>query len=254
MIRRGYIPQVPVTIVTENGDEAMIAEVKATAEQGVTLAQNARQMVLNRDARLAGVEESTLTLQQLADDYRTRVAESATDRADLRAQISSLATDMHDEAHDRADSDAANQVALSALRADLDRIHLTPGPKGDPGRDGQTGATGRDGVAGAAGKDFDPAIAAAINSRVATLEGATRIIGFGLASTPGLALLATVDITVTLSRQMPSTDYAVETARAGGITVDMLTVKAKTRTTVTYTLKAAVALGASVIGTLAYYP
>lgn len=251
MTRRIPIPQRPVTIVTENGDDAMIAQVQATAEQGVALAQNARAMARTVGDRVTTVETQALTLQQLADDYQSRVAESTADRAAL---------------HAKTDTQAA---ALELLAGDLARIQLMPGPDGAAGRDGAPGQDGAQGLRGTDGKDgapgakgdpgkdgagFDPAVASAITARVATLEGANRSIGFGLAATPVLALLATTDITVTLSRQMPDTVYTVELARTGSITADMLTVKAKTRTTVTYTLKAAVALGAAVIGVIAYYP
>lgn len=278
MSRRVPIPQRPVTIVTENGDEAMIASVKQTADQALATGQtaqdaaaNAQQMVRNRDGRLAAVETSTLTLQQLADDYRARLAESIADRqaihdrqVEQQEATAHLADDLAAETAARTAAAAAQADNLAALTASIEQLQRTPGPdgksayqvarahgyggtetqwlttlKGDPGKDGTS---------------YDPAVVAAIAARVTALEGVSRTTGFGLAATPALALLATTDVTVVLSRTMPNTDYTVELARAGGITVDMLTLKTKTRTAVTYTLKATLAIGASVIGVIGYYP
>lgn len=153
-MKRGYIPKPAVTIVTENGDEAAIAQVKQTAEQGVALAQNARAMVMNDRPRIA-------TLEEIAADYPTRVAESAADRAAIHAQIASnetaiarLATDIHDEAENRADADAAHQVAISGLNARIDTIELTPGPQGPQGERGTDGADGAPGVDGKTAYDI----------------------------------------------------------------------------------------------------
>jgi hypothetical protein len=160
---RGYLPQKPVTMITENGDESALESVKQTAEQGVSLAQNARQMVLNdrqttaQDrARIATVEQNTLTLQQLADDYQARLAESLADRAALTNQVQSLATDMHDEAENRATYDASLQAAVSGLNARVDNIQLTPGPAGKDGTNGKDGAPGTPGRDGTDGKTGTP--------------------------------------------------------------------------------------------------
>jgi len=277
---RGYLPQKPVTVVSGTGDEAAIEAVKQTAEQAQSMAANARQMVLNRDPRLASVEQSTLTLQQLADDYQRRVAESLADREDLRqkqaehgAQIASLATDIHDEAESRATIDAAQQAAISGLSARLDNITLTPGPAGPQGERGLPGAkgergeqgiagtqgaqgpqgiTGPKGDTGAAGKDSDPSVVNALTARIATLES-TRTIAYGMASTPALALLATTDIIIPLSRTMPDTNYTVELGKSSNIRDDMITLKNKSVTTVTYAVRAVIALGAGTLAVITHY-
>ena len=77
----------------------------------------------------------------------------------------------------------------------------------------------------------------------------------GVVATPALALLATLDVVMTLSRPMPDTGYTVDMSmtpsglQLAGATV----VKSKTTTTVTLTIKAAVALGAGSIVALARY-
>lgn len=294
-MNRGYLPQKPITMVTENGDEAMIEAVSQKADAAQATAQNARQMILNRDPRLQAVEEQQLTLQGLADEYRQRAAESQADRQQLHADIASLATDLHDEAENRANQDTANQVAVSALNARLEQIQLTPGPAGKdgtPGKDGRDGSNGKDGANGAdgksayqlardagyggtetqwlatlkgadgargpqglqgtAGKDADPAVVQALTTRVTTLETG-KPIALGIAVTPTLALLATVDIVLNLSRTMPDTAYTIELARSTNITPDMLTLKTKTVSSVTYTLKAVLALGAGTLGVIARY-
>jgi hypothetical protein len=277
---RGYLPQKPVTVVTENGDDAMIQTVKATADQALATGQtaqaaaaNTRQMVL-RDretaaedrARIDGIETSQVTLQQLADEYRVSLNESLRDRQSIRdhqdqqdASISRLAQDVQHEAENRADADAAATVAISGLSARVDHLQRTPGPDGKSaydiaralgygGTETQWLATLR-GEPGKDGTSFDPAVLAALSARVGTLETTSKPVGFGMQNTPTLALLATVDITVPLSRQMPDTDYTIELAKTAVIRDDMLTIKTKTRTSVTYTLRAVIAL--QVAGTLA---
>lgn len=293
---RGLLPQKPVTLITENGDEAALESVKQTAEQGVSLAQNARQMVINDRqttaadrARIDDVEKNTLTLQQLADDYQARLGESLTDRATLRAQIQTLATDIHDEAENRATHDATLQVALSGISARLDNIQLIPGPAGKdgaPGRDGRDGTDGKpgttgtdgksayqlarergyggtetqwiaslkgdQGVKGDPGKDVDPAVINALTARIAALEN-TRALAYGMASTPALTLLATTDVIIPLSRTMPDTNYTVELGKSSNLRDDMITLKTKTATTVTYTVRAIIALGAGTLAAIARY-
>jgi hypothetical protein len=279
MIRRIPIPQAPTRIVVEDGDDALVQSVKATADQALATGQtaqaaaaNTRQMVL-RDresaaedrARIAGIESGQLTLQQLADDYQARLAESVADRAAIRveqtgqaASLARLSQDVRDEAENRADADAAHTVAISGLSARMDQLQREPGPAGRSAYDiarahGYGGTetqwlTTLKGEKGDSGKDIDPAVLTAIAQRITALEAVNRTLGFGIAATPVLQLLSSTDITVNLSRQMPDTDYTIELAKTAAIRDDMLTLKTKTRTAVTYTLKALVAL--SVTGTL----
>lgn len=243
-MNRGSLPQRPVVMITENGDDAAIAQVKQTAEQGVALAQNARAMVMNDRPRIT-------TLEEIAADYPTRVAESAADRQALHdkqtaqdAAIASLATDIHDEAENRADALAAHQVAISGLNARIDTIELTPGPegpqgergpvgpagakgdrgdtgpagaKGDTGTTGPRGETGATGTAGATGQtgpkgdrgDVGPQGATGASGRDANVQVEYRD---GI-NVPAIAILnlgtATVDVTVTWPTPFPDTNYTV---------------------------------------------
>ena len=285
MSARGYLPQKPIVMVTENGDDAAIEAVKQTAEQALATGQNARQMVINRDPRLSNLEE-------IAADYPTRVAASEADRATLHASIASLARDIHDEAENRADADAANQVAVSGLAARVDNIELTPGPagpqgergpagvKGDTGpagpagATGATGATGLTGANGAKGDKGDQGAAGTTGQPGAKGDtGAT-----GQAGTPGrdanvqieyrdginvpaISILnlgtATVDVTITWPNAFPDTNYTVTpqltTTTAALIGKATATVKSKTTTgcVVTVTVNALVTLGALVLSAVA---
>jgi uncharacterized phage infection (PIP) family protein YhgE len=67
------------------------------ANAAMTAAQNARQMVLNRDPALATVQETVQTLQQtqatlatLAANYETALQSSVADRQDLHDQVAIL--------------------------------------------------------------------------------------------------------------------------------------------------------------------
>lgn len=112
MTRRGYLPQKPVTYITEEGDDAALEAVRATAEQALSTGQNARQMVLNRDTRLNNLE---------------------------------------DVANRFADITTAAQAEHARLQEAIDTIALTPGPQGDQGPQGEPGLVGATGPAGAKG-------------------------------------------------------------------------------------------------------
>lgn len=117
MTRRGYLPQKPITYVNDDGSDAALEAVRATAEQALTTGQNARQMVLNRDTRLTSLEDVATkfaTVTQAADNEHTR------------------------------------------LQTELDNITLTPGPQGNQGPQGEPGPIGQAGADGANGKDGAP--------------------------------------------------------------------------------------------------
>ncbi len=153
MRNRAYIPQTPVVMVTENGDDALISQVQETAVLALATGQNAQQMVRNRDARLAHVETSTLTLQELADEYRGRAAASEEDRAELRSMIENIQLTPGADGRPGADGAPGRAGADGA-----DGRDGAPGKDGSPGAPGKDGAPGAPGKDGAAGKDFDPAI------------------------------------------------------------------------------------------------
>jgi len=144
MSNRGYLPQKPVVMITENGDEAALDAVNQRVEKAQATADNARQMVINRDPRLN-------TLEGLATQYQETSAASEADREQLHTAVASLAADVQNEAENRADVDAAHQVAISGLNARLDNIQLTPGPQGQQGERGPVGATGAKGDRGDTG-------------------------------------------------------------------------------------------------------
>jgi hypothetical protein len=181
MSDRGYLPRTPVTIVSENGNDATATAAMQAATKAQQAADNARQMVLNRDPRLKNLED-------VADTFATLQAGA-------------------DAEHTR-------------LQHELDTIALTPGPQGPRGETGAKGDTGSKGDTGASG--------AAANIAV----GTGRL-------TAALILGGTVDVTVTLSRTMPTTTYTVGIAPTNGMT---FTIKTKTTTTVTVTIGAALAL------------
>lgn len=226
MNARGYLPQKPIVMITEDGDDAAIEAVKQTAEQALATGQNARQMVINRDPRLSNLEE-------IAADYPTRVAASEADRASIHASIASLAKDVHDEVENRADADAVFQVAISGIRADLARIQLTPGVDGksayDIARSHGYGGTETQWLAtlkGDPGKDGTTAPAA-----VAVGTGRIAV---------ALLLGGAVDVVVNFSRSMPTTTYNIGIAPTAGFTFG--TPKNKTQTSVTIPVTAGIAL------------
>ncbi len=106
-MRRGFLPQKPVTIINENGDDAATEAAMQAATKAQATADNARQMVLNRDPRLTTLEEVAQTV---------RDALTASD-------------DIHND-----------------LRNEIANIELTPGPKGDTGATGAKGDTGAAGT------------------------------------------------------------------------------------------------------------
>jgi hypothetical protein len=234
---RGMIPPKPVIMVTENGDEAAIEAVKQTAEQALAAGQNARQMaraIIDNDRpRIASLEDLANTLQGAV--------------ASADAIHASQRRDLEDEIENRANTDAARQVEISQLRADLTNIELTPGPagpegpqgatgpqgpKGDTGATGATGpkgATGEPGPVGAAGASGQPGATGAIGQQGPT--GATGAKGdIGPQGTsgrdanaqieyrdginvPAISILnlgaATVDITITWPTPFPDANYTV---------------------------------------------
>lgn len=114
MTRRGFLPQKPVTYITEQGDDAALESVRTTAEQALSAGQNARQMVLNRDTRLNNLE-------------------------DVAARFAAV-TEAAEAEHTR-------------LQHELDHIALTPGPQGNQGPQGDRGPIGPAGTDGTNGKD-----------------------------------------------------------------------------------------------------
>lgn len=209
--------------------QTQIDELRTETADAKATGQNARQMVLSRDTRLTSLED-------VATKFDTVIRAAETTHDNLRAEIAN--------------------------------IELTPGPPGKDGADGQPGRNGLDGARGAEGKPGDkgdtgqrgtdgtPADMArvtALETKVRDLEAA-KVFAVGIAATPGLALLQTQDVTIELSRAMPDTNYTLDLSRSQGLlTAGAVTFKTKTTNTVTYTLRAVVALGAGSLIVLARY-
>lgn len=254
----------------ENGDSAEVAMLQAQidtirmqAEEAEAVGQNARDMVLRRDPRLTTLE-------------------------DLAARLAG-AVDSGNETHARLDN-RIDEIKLTPGPPGKDG---SPGVDGKPGRDGSDGANGLDGKPGLAGADglsayqlaraagyggtqaqwltsltgaqgqpgkqgdpgtpADMSRVAALETKIAALEAA-KVFAVGIAATPSLALLATQDVTIELSREMPDTNYTLDLSRSQGLlTAGAVTYKSKTRTSATYTLRAVVALGAGSLVVLARY-
>jgi hypothetical protein len=105
----------------DNGLRAAVGRAQATAD-------NARQMVLNRDKVLADLDADTATLGDA-------IAAAGTEHTNMRAEW------------DAGDADLSHRI---------DEISLTPGPAGKdgtPGAAGRDGHDGRDGLDGSPGKD-----------------------------------------------------------------------------------------------------
>jgi hypothetical protein len=138
MTDRGYLPRTPVTIISEDGNDAAADAAMQAATKAQQAADNARQMVLNRDPRLKNLEdvaETFATLQAGADEEHAR------------------------------------------LQHDIDTIALTPGPKGDRGETGPKGDTGTQGAKGDTGPKGDTGAAGtATNIAVGTGRLTTALI------------------------------------------------------------------------------
>jgi hypothetical protein len=256
---RGSLPQKPIVIVAPDGDDSALDAVRQMAQQAQatatsaqtdatnaqSTADNARQMVRNRDPRLEAVEEAKLTTEQIQENLRR---------------------DLQDEIENRADADAAQQVALSALSARVEHITLTPGPegksaydiarelgyggtktqwlaslKGDPGNPGNPGTPGKD---GAPGKDAN----VDIRYRDGINVPAVSILTLGT---------ATVPITVTWDTPFPDANYTVipqlatNTAALIGKATPTVTSKTPTGCVITVSTTAVLALGAFILSATA---
>lgn len=69
---------------------ARIADAESSAEAAMAVGQNARQMVLNRDPKLAAVESETTRLDQVATTLAQAIPASEAVHAALSARISTL--------------------------------------------------------------------------------------------------------------------------------------------------------------------
>lgn len=199
----------PTSSVDLSGVEASVQAAHDLAVKAEATGQNAREMVLRRDPKIATLEEQQAALEALAADYTAALQASLADRATL---------------HER--------VAEALART------MTPGPAGDRGPAGADGAqglrgpSGVDGVQGPAGKDGAPGTAGA---RGPAGPSGTANLAVGARPVTALVLGATATVTVPLSRALPDTTYRVEMAHSAIVTLaaGMLTEVSRTTSSVT---------------------
>lgn len=234
---------------------AAVAKAQATAD-------NARQMVLNRDVTLKDLQADAATIPDIINAAATE-----------HAQINE-----------------AWQAADAALSSRIDHISLTPGPAGRDGKDGRDGLNGTNGVNGIPGSNgadgasaYQLARAAGYGGTqtqwLASLKGADGAKGdtgpTGPAGAPNLqieyrdgvavpavlsllGLSATVDVTITWPTPFPDAAYVVTpqvaTSAAGLIGKTTATLKSKTATgcVVTVTTTALISAGAATLSAVAY--
>lgn len=248
----------------DNGLRAAVGRAQATAD-------NARQMVLNRDKVLADLDADTATLGDA-------IAAAGTEHTNMRAEW-----------------DAGDE----ALSKRIEHIILTPGPAGQDGKagadgasglngaDGRNGVDGRDGINGQPGKDGangQDGLSAYQVARAAGYGGTqtqwlASLVGpkgeTGSAGTnnlqieyrdgvavPAIASLlgisAQVDVTVAWGNAMPDSNYLVtpqiNTAAPALIGKTIATLKSKTASgcVVTVTTTALISAGQATLSAVAY--
>jgi hypothetical protein len=271
MTRRGIFTSVSGAI------NAAVAKAQATAD-------NARQMVLNRDVTLKDLQADAATLPDV-------VNAAATEHARIYDRINDIeltpgpqgpqgergpagadgrdGVDGIDGKDGRPGFDGipgpAGADAYEVARANgyggtrtqwLATLVGPQGPKGDTGATGPAGPAGAKGDQGAAGAKGDAGATGATGPQGPKGDpGSAGTFAVGISTTPALSLLARQDVTVPLSDTMPNTNYTVKTATtAAGISLgNGITVKTKTTTSVTLTFTAILALGAGHVVVLAQY-
>jgi len=249
--------------------QAQIDTIRAQAEEAEAIGQNARDMVLRRDPRLTTLEELAARLGGAVDSGNETHARLDQRIDQIELTPGPAGTDGHNGSDGNPGRDGVDGHAGS------DGTKGTDGLDGKPGNDGLsayqlarsagyggtqsqwlaslTGSKGDRGDKGDTGTPADMTRVATLETKVANLEAA-KTFAVGIAATPALALLATQDVVIELSREMPDTNYALDLSRSQGLlTTGAVTLKSKTRTTVTYTLRAVITLGAGSLVVLARY-
>lgn len=256
--------------------QAAVTRAQATAD-------NARQMVLNRDKVLADLDANTATLGDA-------IAAAGTEHANMRTEW---------ETADDELSERINSIQLTPGPAGKDGADGQPGANGVDGKPGLNGTDGRNGIDGQPGRDgtngnngadglsaYQVARAGGYGGTqtqwLASLVGPTGPAGpkgdkgdtgpagvptlqiefrDGIAVPPVTSLLglsATTDVTITWPNPMPDTNYVVtpqvSTAVAALIGKTSVTLKTKTTTgcVVTVTTTALIAAGQATLSAVAY--
>lgn len=250
--------------------------------QAQATADNARQMVLNRDSALKNLQADAATLPDIVNAASVEHAEmrEEMDSADaaLGARIDAIQLTpgpKGDEGDQGPQGDrgaqgpqgATGDVGLQGLVGDTGPQGKTgadgptgpPGPKGDKGDSGPAGpqgeigpagpkgTTGTTGATGPSGAKGDTGAAGATGP--AGADGKLQALATGTLAVPGLALGASADLTVPLSRAMPNTNYNVDVIPAAALLSSMTwTVKTKNLNSVVINVKAGllVSTGASI--------
>lgn len=233
MSDRGYIPQPPTKIVTDNGEDAAIQAAMQAASRAQQTADNARQMVLNRDGRLTSLED-------VAERFATLQAAAENEHHRLQGELDSIALTPGPQGQ-------RGEQGPTGAKGDRGDAGTTgqAGPQGATGARGETGSVGAKGDTGQSGRDA--------NVQVEYRDGIT---------VPAVTLLtlgaATVDVTVTWPAPFPDANYVVtpqlSTTSAALIGKATATVKSKTTNAavITVTTTALLSIGALTLSAVAY--
>lgn len=163
------------------------------------------------------------------------------------------------EAAQKAAILAVEEMPIPAGAPGKDGHSGADGAPGNPGKDGSDGKQGDRGLQGERGPQGDRGLqgiqGVAGDRGPQGIPGSPGQLALGAIQTPGLALGATVDVTMPLSKPMADSSYQVELAMTppGLIFGGTVTIKSKTTTTIVFTVKATLALGAGTITALAHY-
>ncbi len=203
-----------------------IAEADARATQAMSANMNTRKMLID------GVNPRITILQETVDGL-TALA------ANVQALAGAADAD-HQKLFGYVEEHAAEIARLESL---LDEIQLIAGPRGPEGPIGPRGPEGPIGpsVTGPRGPEGPRGPQGDI--------GPTMAFAYGQATLPAVALGATADVVVTLSRAMPTSTYNVDVLRPDiSIGKATIAVKSKTTTTVTLSIKVDVLISLAGVG------
>ncbi|RKT33664.1 collagen triple helix repeat protein [Microbacterium sp. AG1240] len=176
---RGYLPRTPVTIVSENGNDAAAEAAMQAAAKAQQAADNARQMVLNRDTRLKNLED-------VADTFATLQAGADDEHARLQHEIDTI-----------------------ALTPGPQGVRGEEGPKGDQGIKGDKGDTGSKGDTGAAGTAANIAVGTGRITAAVILGGTLDVVVTLSRTMPGtnytVGIAPTTGMTFTIKARTTTT-------------------------------------------------
>jgi hypothetical protein len=227
-----------------------------TAAAGLTLAANARQMVLNdRDANATRFSN----LQDVADKFDAEIASADTEHLRLQDEINAIS-------RTPGPIGPAGPPGAAGLQGERGAVGAT-GPQGSVGPKGETGATGVAGPVGATGPqgakgdagtpaDMGRVTAleatarattealAALTTRVGNLEKIKTLVSMGTAQVPATLLRGDTNVVVALRPAMPDTGYVLggpvlsaSSSLLGSLSVVGEVASARTKDSVTITVR-----------------